>query len=386
MKFSIKKSRTKTGPEFEVCCRTYAREEILKLCPENPDKSRHDWRVPRNQWSHFGFSEDMTFDEAKSRGQQINAQKKLDDEAVARSTMTKKLKAELNIKSAFLPPLMTAEFEDKLYEDSYLSEEDFLRSKKMSAWRSAKKIIKLAKVKVSDYEDRKIVFYKLFLKEKYSLSTVEKLVAMINKWGKFTGKKQKVYFEPLPMPIGADRFRIDDAYYDSGKISKESAPLYPIDLDKQEENFSKEQFRWLYISLWFGLRPIEIDSLTKDNKGKNWEIVKQGKVTVLRVYQTKLTKIEKSKRWKQIPILFDEQKVALKYIKQGELKRPLVKTVKRYLGEKYTTYAGRKGFEALLNRKNIPLEIISRYMGHMSVERTYKNYQDVSKARLPDNL
>jgi hypothetical protein len=87
MKFSIKKSRSKSGPEFEVSCRTYCKKQIAKLSPDNINKIRHDWRVPRDQWSHFGFYEEMTLDEAKSRGKQINAENKLEDEAIARSVM-----------------------------------------------------------------------------------------------------------------------------------------------------------------------------------------------------------------------------------------------------------------------------------------------------------
>lgn len=374
MGIRVRKGRSKSGPEFE-------------LALDKIERGKREFsRIPKEHWGRYGFLQDMTFEEAKAHGQQINAQDKLNQEIEARAKITKRLRREGTVKSAFLPEILVGEFENKLKEDFYGTDDKFLRSKQMSFWRTAQKIISSTKVNVSDYEDRKRVYYKAFIVEEFALSTVEKLINMINKWGKFSAKKQGKFFEVLPMPTGYERSQVDDAYQESGKVSKESSPLYPIDLQTQESKFKPEQYRWLYVSLWFGLRPSEVDILTEENQGSYWELVKQGEYQVLRVYQSKLTRVQKEKRWKQIPLIFEEQITAMDFILNEPLVRPLVKTIKRYLGEKYTTYAGRKGFEALLNRKGIPLEYSSRYLGHTSIERTYKNYQDTSKARIPKDL
>lgn len=382
MKINIAKGRSKKGPEYEVIRRYRRREEIAKLCPDNPDKEMHDVRMPREDWEKFGFLFDMTIDEARERAKQLNAQEQLVQGEIAKAKNEKRLKKESLVKSAYLPTVINKEFEDKLAEDYY--GEDFLRSKQMSHWRAAQKIIRKAKVKPSDYEDRKRVFYKLFADNKWSMSYVEKVVFIINKWGRYSAKKQGKYFEPLPIPKGYDRSMIDDSYLDSGKTIKESAPLMPIDLNKQEGNFKPEQFRWLFISLWFGLRPGEVDALLMENEGKRWKLEETEDYQVLCIYQTKLTKVAREKRWKRIPCLYDEQIEALDMILNEEIKTPLVKTIKKYFGEQYNRYAGRKGFESLLRRKGIPIDFISRYLGHTSIERTYKNYQDTSKAFIPD--
>lgn len=378
--------RKKSDPKWKLQFRSYKKADIKKYGKEGHKSPTIEFDLNKSEWEKHGFLTTMTIEEAKERVAQINALVKLDEQQKSKIANDKRLKEQSTIKSAFLPPLISQEFTNKLKEDFYGSEDNFLRSKNMSHWRTCQKIIKEAKVEPSEYEDRKRVFYKIFSEKKYSLSTVEKLVMMINKWGKFSAKKQGKFFEKLPMPKGKDATFIDDSFLDSGKNSKESAPLYPKDLEKIESKLKPEQYRWVFISLWFGLRPAEVEQLKPENEMKLWEIVKQEGHEVLRIYQPKLTRVTRDKRWKSIPVIFDEQKQALEWIESEEIKKPLVKTIKRYLGEKYTLYAGRKGFEALLRRKGIDMVYASRWLGHASLSRTYKDYQDTSKALIPKNI
>ena len=144
----------------------------------------------------------------------------------------------------------------------------------------------------------------------------------------------------------------------------------------------------MFISLWFGLRPLEVDNLKKDNKGINWKITTQNKIKVLHVLQTKIEGNFENEEdaWKKIPALFEEQLEALELIKKGKFKRPLCKTIQRYFTEKHNTYAGRKGFERIMKDNNISMEFTSRYLGHSNINTTFKIYADTSKADIPNGF
>ena len=160
---------------------------------------------------------------------------------------------------------------------------------------------------------------------------------VINQWGFFISRKLGKPFFPIPRPKGYEKSRLLDAYFE--KVSKkgvtnESDPILPGQLKSTKANFKKEHHNWLYLSVWLGLRPKEIDQL-KDSKNFRIHHGPDG-TSVLWVYQTKLTSVPPKYRWKLIPLIFEEQKKIQRLIKSKKFHRPLVKTVKLYLG-KHTT-------------------------------------------------
>ncbi len=96
---------------------------------------------------------------------------------------------------------------------------------------------------------------------------------------------------------------------------------------------------------------------------------------ILWVFQTKIIALPVEERWKPIPIIFSEQKFAVRIIESGNFKRPLMKTVIKNFGKGTTTYGGRKGFTDLMLSKNQAFENISVWMGHSSLQRTWKSYK-----------
>jgi len=371
MRFVIKSLKTKkSDPKWKVQLRSYKQEDIEKYGKPGQKSKTVERDLPKHEWERYGFMFNMSLEEAKEKAKQWNAQKKLDDERKARFAREERLKEEALLESAFLPSLLVTKFEEKLLDDSdFSAKEEFLRSKQMSHWRTCKKLITAIEIEIEDWEDKAKHFYKYFIKNNWSLSYSEKLIMMLNRWGKFCSKQQRAYFSEIPFPRGRNKEKIVDNHYESTDTTKESAPLKLSDLEKAKENLKEDQYNWMYVSLWFGLRPSEIDSLI-DGEGKTWKLGTQDGVKVFKVYQSKLTGIAKEKRWKLIPCIFNEQLEALKFVKSQKLDRPLVKTIKRHVGEKYTTYAGRKGFETLLHKRSIPYEAISSYLGHASVDRT----------------
>jgi hypothetical protein len=72
------------------------------------------------------------------------------------------------------------------------------------------------------------------------------------------------------------------------------------------------------LTVWFGLRPKEVDSV-KNHEYWKIEILPTGR-KILWIYQTKVVALPPEDRWKPIPILFDEQHFALKTLEDGNIK------------------------------------------------------------------
>ncbi len=63
-------------------------------------------------------------------------------------------------------------------------------------------------------------------------------------------------------------------------------------------------------------------------------------------------------------------------ISDGSFKRPLAKTVRKHFGMGHDNYAGRKGFVDLMLSKGQTLENISIWMGHSTLNRTWRSYKN----------
>lgn len=131
--------------------------------------------------------------------------------------------------------------------------------------------------------------------------------------------------------------------------------------------------------MWAGLRPSEIDRL-KQPENFMVKRVPNGP-TVLWVYQEKLVALPPWERWKLIPLISKQQKRISKIVRIGDFARPCVKTVRKYFGERVGLYGGRKGFTDLMLNQGFRLEEVSAWMGHTSIERTWRSYRNRLEAR-----
>lgn len=216
--------------------------------------------------------------------------------------------------------------------------------------------------------------YSYFERHHYSLAYVKKVLRVMNMWGEYLGRKTSRHYVPIKHPRGVDRSRIEDSYIDHREKDKASVELTPEDLSRIRGQIQEDNWNWLYVSLWFGLRPGEVDQLYKGESV--WRTYMDGNLEIFAVYQPKLKGLSKEKRWKHIPILFEEQKQALKIVKEKPLKRPLPKTIKRYTKKEHHCYAGRKGFQALMTERGRSFIEIQNWLGHQSIERSYKSYMN----------
>jgi hypothetical protein len=332
--------------------------------------------IPESDYRRLGFSVDMTLEQARARRDQLNAQHSLKRIEVKRQAIEKRLTAEDRALNAFFNAQDCQEFEEQLLTDSNPD------NKVASHWRATKRILAKVRLEPKDYNFRRAVFFAEFKRLTLSPSYCQKILRLMNAWGYFQARKHGTFFEPIAAPRGVDRERIADAYYDENEGGGVSDPITPKMLETVKDKIKPEWFNWFYLSVWFGLRPFEVDRLLKPPGARTWSIDTVQGVKVLRVYQSKLSSVPRDKRTKVIPCIVPEQLEGLKIIEGGEFKRPShTRHIEPYFGEKVTLYGGRKGFEDLMSSLGQKLEDISNWLGHQSIERTWKNYKNKQVVR-----
>lgn len=320
--------------------------------------------VPVNQWDHYGLSRLSTIEEMRQRVAQLNAQDKLKRLAEARFAIEARLKGESDIKCALLMPADVAEFEAKFLR---IRVDD--KSKTSIHWRTCQRIIRDLAIDPEEWFELKHFFYEYFQKKAYSINYLPKIIGILNQWGHFYCRKFKKPFLQIPSPRGNVAKNINRAFNTKlgnslgSKDGNASAPLTPEMLESNRSKLSAENYNWLYLSIWLGLRPEEIDNI----KTARIERIKDD-LTLIHVYQSKVD------AWKTVPCYLPEQKVAIEMI-DAPMKRPLNKTLQKHIAPNLTCYGGRKNFTDMMLRRGYSLEKISLWMGHKTIERTWRSYK-----------
>ncbi len=320
----------------------------------------------------LGFSNNMTPEQAKAHAKKLNKLSTLE-----RKTQASKVKAGerltdlITIENSIIPADMSRAF-IKHVEDNWYGGEYNLR-KQILHWNTVQEILTALRIQPHEYFKRQKDFYKYFQKEGYGKSYVEKLLKVINQWGEFYSEESKTYFKKVPNPKGIVLEAIIDA---SDADGKGATPLTPQILMKLKDRLPQGQWEYLRATLWLGLRPSELDLMLEDSS--KYRIKTQDETQVLSIYQAKLTGVSKEKRWKHIPLIHTEQQAALMDILEERTRKPLVKTIQKACPKPagLGLYSGRKGFTDLMLSLGQTLENIAAWLGHASIERTWKHYKD----------
>lgn len=325
---------------------------------------RHATDIPQTDYLRLGLRSDFSIEDVQARVKQLNAQEALKRIEEKRRIIAGRLDEEDLLLNAHLPPRLRTDFERHHIDRS---------GKKISNWRTARRLILEINLPIEDWDFHRSTWYRLFQSRCYSLDYVQKLLHILNLWGKYVSYHQRSFYAPIPSPIGRDKQRIVDTY-ESRATTKESLPLTPALLEKLRGHLKLEQHLWMSYSLWFGLRPGEVDSFASPPRQKTWE--RRGEV--LWMYQPKLSGLPTKDRIKPIPLKYQEQ-IELAARLPASIARPLNKTLKKVLNGQYTCYAGRKGFVDLMLERGNSLEAISQWLGHRSLDRTWRFYKDKKK-------
>ena len=325
----------KSFPNWKIQFITQKKDLTKGSLAKFPSKT---WDVPKDRWYELGFRREMSLDEARGRQKQLNAQINLKRREEKRLMFEKEVKL-LNQKcDGFLPEIYREEFELRYFYGGRIKR--ILKNKDLSHWRLAQKMILEIQLEPSYWYDEVHRFYDYFFKQHYSFSYIMKVLRVLNLWGLFISRKLGKPFFAIPRPHGFEKRRLIDAYFmRRGDSGNQSDPLTPEQLETAKSKLNIEHYNWLYLSVWLGLRPMEIDQL-KDNQ--NVRVMQN--VTgehVVWIYQSKLASVPPRYRWKLIPIFLEQQLLVLEIISSKLFHRPLVKT----------------------------------WMGHSTIQRTWQNYK-----------
>jgi len=322
----------------------------------------------------------MNLLEARCRARQLNAEGLIKRQEERLRELRSQRQEMMRRFEAILPEEFVAEFEKRFVwgRDDGSDAERRRQTRALALWRAAQKVIIAISKDPSEWFYDPIIFYDYFYERKYSLRYIHNMLKFVNLWGSFVSRKMGRFFVPIPAPHGYERQRLVDAYYEKRKNARRpSKPLTPRQLSYASRKINRANHNWLWLSVWLGLRPKEVDSL---HSKEMWSIeTRQSGRKILWVYQTKLIALPPEDRWKPIPIILPQQEDALRIIGDGWFRRPLLKTMLLHFGRNTTLYAGRKGFVDLMLSKGQTLENISIWMGHSTVDRTWRSYKHLGR-------
>jgi len=363
----------KSAPQWKLQFISYKKVDIGHSPAKNPKK---EWDVQPDRWRSIGFNSKMTIEEAKTRAKQLNAQRWIKEQEKRIQLTMKKEYEDRRRQDGCLPQEFVAEFENRFirFRDSETQSGRRKKSRAFILWTAARKMISQVPVDPSDWFYHTHEIYDYFHRQKYSLRYTLAILKFANLWGFFLSKKLGHPFLPIPVPRGYERMRIIEASYekDRNQVRRTSLPLTPDRLERASK-MNRRNFNWLFLSVWFGLRPKEVDSL-KDQDLWRVEVLPTGR-KILWVYQTTIIALPPEDRWKPIPILFEQQEFGLRIIEAKSFQRPITKTMRRHFGVGIDLYGGRKGFSDLMISKGHQLENISVWMGHSTLDRTWRSYK-----------
>ncbi len=247
----------KTDPRWKIQFISYKKTDC-----KNPEtkKPRREWDISKNRWLALGFYESMSIDDAKVRARQLNIQitiKRQEEQLL-------KAKDAQSRNYAVLPAEFVAEFEQIFVRKNDSQIEQRLRrtSRAQTIWRAAQRLIIAVNVEPSHWVYHSRQIHEYMINEKMSMRYAHSVLAFANLWGYFICHKMARPFLPVRPPRGYERMRLIEANYQKQSgVARASKPIGPDDLDRIANKINKKNFNWLFISVWFGLRPKEIDNL-----------------------------------------------------------------------------------------------------------------------------
>ncbi len=334
--------------------------------------------IPRKLWLNYGFQAGISVEKAKELASQLNKER----HDLRKEINSAKRFEELTRDERFFPQEMAQVFWNEYIGDNRGSDDH--KKKLHSQFLTIQNIVKELKVYPDKYKSVERKFITLFIKNQYSVNYSKVLIKMVNLWGDWYSKQFQKRYDPIRLTSNFDKAAIAKSQSkktgtDSTRgVRMESKPLTPELLKKNKDKFTEEENNWMYISIWLGLRPAEIDSL-KDPA--TWQLEEVESVPVLCVYQSKLITLPEEKRWKKIPCFTEQQKAVLSIIESGNFKKPIYQKMRQIYKGVITHYGGRKGFISLMRDLGQDYVDISAWLGHQSTETTYRHYTDKQEVR-----
>lgn len=141
----------------------------------------------------------MTADEAKLKLNDFRKLNKATREDVARQDRTfKRYHKSRTINQKLFPQELVNIFEQKIRSENIGSNTHL--NKKLYIFTTIQEIINILKITPETYAENSKIIFKHFIAHQYSLNYCQKLISMMNEWGKFSTSKGSGYFKIIPQP------------------------------------------------------------------------------------------------------------------------------------------------------------------------------------------
>lgn len=336
--------------------------------------------IKQKYYHTLGFNTEWTVEQARERKNQLNKESELTRKKLLAA---KRITEENLVHDVYLPDFLVTKFTEHLFNLTAPKRTKTIKQH----WIAVKNILFELKLKpeaLGKYSDK--IFLE-FEKRKYSKDYSNKLVRVMNLWGQYVSDEVDVTYRPIKLS-SYQKERLEEAQSEKDDVRRRALPFTPKSLKIVKMKFKdrdlEKQWKWLWCSLWLGLRPKELDTLIESKK-LTIRTDAESNIQYLEVLQTKLKYASTSnkKKIKSIPICTKEQKEALSFIKKKECKRPLTKSIHSIIGEGYDTYSGRQGFSDLMIQQGWAIEDVAQMLGHSKLDTLFKHYKDKSKFVVP---
>ncbi|MBI1859552.1 MAG: hypothetical protein HYR96_01370 [Deltaproteobacteria bacterium] len=236
---------------------TYKKTDTRDSKAQRP---RKEWDIPQIKWQPLGFHSNMTLEIARARAKQLNAQLELRLQEERRKAIDEKFASLETETRAVLPEIFKDEFELRFISSRY--DDPKWQRRMMTSWRATQRMLIEIQLDPMHWFDENTRFYDYFHSHRFSFSYIRKILIFTNMWGQFLSRKLGQSFTKVPQPRGKEKARLLDAYFAKcGGSSNQSDPITPQQLEKARADFKEENYNWLFLSVWLGLRPQEVDQL-----------------------------------------------------------------------------------------------------------------------------
>jgi len=323
----------------------------------------------------LGFSENMTPIQARDHAKKLNALNEIKRKEQRVKVRASERLHDLTLVENSLVPVEMSELFITYMEENWQGGQYNLR-KQAQHWKLIQKMITALNVQPHEYFKRKNELYRYFEKHRMGKSYVEKVLKVLNQWGEFYAEQTRTYFKKVPSPKGIILQNIKKSALRA--TGEGAAPLTTAILQHMNGRQNILKWNYLHALLWFGFRPSELNAVLND-VDSNLKVEEQDGIAIVGIYQGKLVSIDENLRWRWVPCIHKEQAIALDRILNGHMIKVTVKTIRKHapLGSgDLGVYSGRKGFTDLMLGLGQSLEDISQWLGHSSIDRTWKHYKN----------
>lgn len=316
------------------------------------------------EYAETGLRPEMGIEEARRALESFRRHKEVLRHAARRHRILGRLNEEAAVEGAYLSRGLSVEFEAVLKRNRI----------PQAHWHTARKVILAIGLHPKLWYEESDQFYAHLEAKGYSNDYVKKLMRAINEYGYFYSKRVGTPWRDVKNPRGHWNKRIRKAQI--AKRAKAGHAAYcvrmrPEELNRMRSRLEPQEWAWLWVALWFGLRPAEVDR-------RDWRFGEDERGRFVEVIQEKVDGAPKI-----IPLLVKAQYQAAELMK-GPLKRPSRKKMVAVFGKAVRLYSCRKGFVNLMDEERRSIPEISAWLGHSSITTTMRYYWDI-KRRVLEN-